>query len=175
MSHELDYLSRRFAAGRLSRREFLGRATALGVSATFANSLLAGAANAQTPRKGGFLKAGVQSGAATDSLDPASFPGTVPIVFGKCWGELLMEMTPDGGIEYRIAEEIGSSKDAKVWTFKIRQDVEFHNGKTVTAEDVVATLERHSNKESQSGALGLMTGIESLKADGRDVVITLQE
>ncbi|WP_425350379.1 twin-arginine translocation signal domain-containing protein [Mesorhizobium temperatum] len=37
MSQELDYLSRRLAAGRLSRREFLGRATALGVSATFAN------------------------------------------------------------------------------------------------------------------------------------------
>ncbi|TIM51559.1 MAG: ABC transporter substrate-binding protein [Mesorhizobium sp.] len=175
MSHELDYLSRRFAAGRLSRREFLGRATALGVSATFANSLLAGAANAQTPRKGGFLKAGVQSGAATDSLDPASFPGTVPIVFGKCWGELLMEMTPDGGIEYRIAEEIGSSKDAKIWTMKIRKGIQFHNGKEVTSQDVVATLERHSDEKSKSAALGLMTGIESLKADGRDVVITLQE
>ncbi|TIM43578.1 MAG: twin-arginine translocation signal domain-containing protein, partial [Mesorhizobium sp.] len=77
MSHELDYLSHCVAAGRLSRREFLGRATALGVSAAFANSLLAGAANAQAPRKGGFLKAGVDGGAATDSLDPASFPATV--------------------------------------------------------------------------------------------------
>ncbi|TIO91945.1 MAG: twin-arginine translocation signal domain-containing protein, partial [Mesorhizobium sp.] len=43
MLQELDYLSGRVAVGRLSRREFLGRATALGVSATFANSLLAGA------------------------------------------------------------------------------------------------------------------------------------
>ncbi|TIO98252.1 MAG: twin-arginine translocation signal domain-containing protein, partial [Mesorhizobium sp.] len=39
MSQELDNLSRGLAAGRLSRREFLGRATALGVSAAFANSL----------------------------------------------------------------------------------------------------------------------------------------
>ncbi|CAH2398230.1 twin-arginine translocation signal domain-containing protein [Mesorhizobium escarrei] len=46
MSQELDYLSRRLAAGRLSRREFLGHATALGVSATFANSILASAARA---------------------------------------------------------------------------------------------------------------------------------
>ncbi|TIX85007.1 MAG: twin-arginine translocation signal domain-containing protein, partial [Mesorhizobium sp.] len=43
MSQELDYLSRRVAAGRLSRRDFLSRATVLGVSATFANSLLANA------------------------------------------------------------------------------------------------------------------------------------
>ncbi|TJW39612.1 MAG: ABC transporter substrate-binding protein, partial [Mesorhizobium sp.] len=168
-------LSRRFASGRLSRREFLGGAAALGVSATLANSLVAASANAQAPRKGGILRAGLQGGAATDSLDPASFPGTVPIAFGKCWGELLMEMTPDGGIEYRIAEEIGSSKDAKTWTMKIRNGIQFHNGKEVTPQDVIATLDRHSNKKSKSGALGLLQGIESLKADGRDVVITLKE
>ncbi|TIT03718.1 twin-arginine translocation signal domain-containing protein [Mesorhizobium sp.] len=46
MSQELDYLSRCLAAGQLSRREFLGHATALGVSATFANSILASAARA---------------------------------------------------------------------------------------------------------------------------------
>ncbi|MER9445640.1 ABC transporter substrate-binding protein [Mesorhizobium sp. M0340] len=175
MSQELEYLSRYVIAGRLSRREFLGRATALGVSATFANSLLARAATAQTPRKGGILKAGLQGGAATDALDPAPFASAVPITFGKCWGELLMEMTPEGGIEYRVAEEIGSSKDAKTWTMKIRKGIQFHNGKKVTPHDVVATLERHSKEESKSGALGIMRGIETLRADGRDVVITLKE
>ncbi len=37
MSNELEYLSRRVASGKLSRRDFLGRAAALGVTATFAN------------------------------------------------------------------------------------------------------------------------------------------
>ncbi|PBB41250.1 peptide ABC transporter substrate-binding protein [Mesorhizobium sp. WSM3866] len=174
MSDELKYLSYRFAAGRLSRREFLGRAAALGASATFANSLLATATKAQTPKRGGVLKAGQSGGAATDSIDPALF-SSVPASFGKCWGEFLVALTAGGGLENRLAEEIGSSKDVKVWTFKIRRDVEFHNGKTVTAEDVVATLERHSNKETKSGALGILAGIESVKADGRDVVITLKE
>ncbi|RWK78224.1 MAG: twin-arginine translocation signal domain-containing protein, partial [Mesorhizobium sp.] len=155
MSQELDNLSRGLAAGRLSRREFLGRATALGVSAAFANSLLAGAAMAQTPKKGGILKAGLVGGAATDTLDPAKFIELMSY-FGKCWGEFLVALKADGGLENRLAEEIGSSKDAKVWTFKVRKDVEFHNGKTVTAEDVVATLQRHSSKESQSGALGIL-------------------
>ncbi|ANN60832.1 ABC transporter substrate-binding protein [Mesorhizobium loti] len=175
MSQELDYLSRYVVAGRLTRREFLGRATALGVSATFASSLLAGAARAQGPVRGGFLRSGLGSGAATDSLDPAAIGSNVPIVFSKCWGELLLEMTPDGGIEYRIAEEIDSSKDAKTWTMKIRKGVQFHNGKEVTAQDVVATLERHSDEKSKSGALGILKSIESFKVDGGDVVITLKE
>lgn len=174
MSQELDYLSRRVAAGGLSRREFLGRAAALGVSATFANSFLAGAALAEAPVRGGFIKGGVSGGEATQTLDPANFM-MVPLTFGKCWGEYLVAVTNDGKLEHRLAEEIGSSKDAKVWTFKIRQGVEFHNGKTVTAEDVVATIERHADKKSKSGALGVLQGIESLKADGRDFVISLKE
>ncbi|TIW00201.1 MAG: twin-arginine translocation signal domain-containing protein, partial [Mesorhizobium sp.] len=52
MSNELDYLSRRVAAGKLSRRDFLGRAAALGISAPFANSLLSSAARAAGPVKG---------------------------------------------------------------------------------------------------------------------------
>ncbi|PBB98881.1 ABC transporter substrate-binding protein [Mesorhizobium sp. WSM3862] len=171
MPQELDYLSRRVAAGLMSRREFLGRATALGVSATFANSLLAGAAKAQTPKKGGILKAGVQGGATTDSLDPAATSSH----FTRCWGEILMEVTSDGGIEYRIAEKVGSSKDAKTWTMKIRKGVEFHNGKTVTAEDVVATIGRHSDAKSKSGALGVLKNIDTIKANGNEVVVTLKE
>ncbi len=62
MSNELEFLSHRVAAGKLSRRDFLGRAAALGVTATFANSLLAGAAKAAGPVKGGLLKAGVVGG-----------------------------------------------------------------------------------------------------------------
>ncbi|RUU19441.1 twin-arginine translocation signal domain-containing protein, partial [Mesorhizobium sp. M6A.T.Ca.TU.002.02.2.1] len=52
MSNELEFLSRRVASGKLSRRDFLGRAAALGVTATFANSLLSSAARAAGPVKG---------------------------------------------------------------------------------------------------------------------------
>lgn len=175
MSKELEFLSHRVMAGRLSRRDFLGRAAALGVTATFANSLLSGAALAQAPVRGGILKAGLVGGESTNSLDPASFLTQVPFLFGKCWGEYLLTMNPDGSLRHAIAEEFGASDDAKVWTFKIRQGMEFHNAKTVTAEDVVATLQRHSNEESKSGALGVMRGIEEIKADGNEVIITLKE
>jgi peptide/nickel transport system substrate-binding protein len=175
MSNELEFLSRHAVSGRLSRRDFLGRAAALGITATFANSLLASAAQAQGAVKGGLLRAGMQGGESTNSLDPATILSQVPFNFCKLWGEFLVRLKRDGSIEYRIAEEISSSPDAKTWTMVIRDGVEFHNGKTVTAQDVAATLERHADANSQSGALGVLTAIESIRVDGRNVVVGLSE
>jgi peptide/nickel transport system substrate-binding protein len=175
MSDELDFLSRRVAAGKLTRRDFLGRAAALGVTATFANSLLSSAARAEGPVKGGILKAGMQGGAATDSLDPATWASQVPYFFGRQWGEQLVQMTPEGTVAPALAEEWGASDDAKVWTFKIRKGVQFHNGKELTPADVLATMERHSDENSKSGALGIMGGIESVKVDGDTVVFSLRD
>ena len=175
MSNELDFLSRTVIAGKLSRRDFLGRAAALGVTATFANSLLSSAAKAQAPVKGGVLKAGMQGGAATDSLDPASWQSQVPYFFGRQWGEQLVQIDATGVLQPALAEEWGASADAKTWTFKIRKGVQFHNGKEMTPADVVATMERHSDANSKSGALGIMGGIDNVKADGQTVVFSLKE
>ncbi len=57
----------------------------------------------------------------------------------------------------------------------MRSGITFHNGKTLDASDVVATLERHGNAESKSGALGLLGGIETVTADGASVVVKLKE
>nr|WP_244561466.1 ABC transporter substrate-binding protein [Ensifer aridi] len=59
----------------------------------------------------------------------------------------------------------GASKDAKVWTFKIREGVQFHNGKEMNPADVLATMERHSNEKSKSAALGIMKGIEKIAVE----------
>ena len=89
MQDEIDHLGRLMAQGRLSRREFMGRAAALGVSAALATTM-AGRALADTPVKGGVLRAGMQGGAATDSLDPAAWSSQVPYFFGRQWGEQLV-------------------------------------------------------------------------------------
>lgn len=175
MSNELEFLSRYVARGKLNRRDFLGRAAALGVSAAFANSLLSSAARAEGPVKGGVLKAGLQGGESSNVLDPALNLSQVNFNFGKCWGEMLVELSPDGSLEHRIAKEIGASDDAKTWTLKIRKGIEFHNGKTVTADDVKATLERHADANSKSAALGILQGIEGMKIDGDALVVNLKE
>ncbi len=174
MSTELSYLAEQVAKGRMSRREFVGRASALGVSAAIASSMLGDAAwAAGTPVRGGQLRAGMGGGESTNTLDPALALSNVPFVVNETWGEKLVEVNGDGSLNMRIAEEVSSSKDAVTWKFKIRNGVKFHNGKDVTAEDVVATLKRHTDKASKSGALGIVKGIADMKAEGDMVTLTL--
>jgi len=172
MKTELDHLADLAGQGRISRRDFLGRTAALGVSAALATTL-AGKAFAQTPVKGGILKAGLQGGESTNSLDPALNLSQVTFSFGKQWGEYLVRLMPDNSLTNMIAQEIGASKDAKTWTIKVRDGIEFHNGKTVTAEDIAATIERHADEKSKSGALGILKNIKGVKASGKEVIVTL--
>lgn len=174
MSKELEYLSRKVTKGLMSRREFMGRAAALGVTAAVASTMLANAARAAGPVAGGTYRMGVQGGESTNSQDPASWASDVPIAGGGCWGETLAEVTPDGGLKGLIAESWEGSADAKTWRFKIRQGVEFSNGKTVTAEDVMRTMERHSNEDSKSGALGIVQGIADMRTDGDVFEVTME-
>ncbi|QEX22663.1 peptide ABC transporter substrate-binding protein [Hypericibacter adhaerens] len=168
---EIAYLQRQIMRGRLSRRAFLGRATALGLSAASASLLFAQAARAATPQKGGHLVYGLVGGASTDSLDPALDSSQVPYHFGRCWGDVLIETSPtDGTAVPWLAESFDSTADAQTWSIKLRKGVTFHNGKDMTSADVVATLLRHSDEKSKSGALGIMRDIAAIEADGQYAV-----
>lgn len=175
MSTELEYLSKQVANRKLSRRDFMGRASALGVSAAAAGTMLSTAALAAGPKKGGTFKLGMMGGESTNTLDPAQAATQVPGMSLRLFGDQLVDVSPEGMIEMRIAESVESTPDAKQWHFKVRKDVEFHNGKTVTAEDVLKTIERHANEDSKSGALGVLGGIEGMKADGDTFSITMEQ
>ena len=79
MNDELKYLLSRTVKGAYSRRAFLGRATAMGLTAAMANTVLATAVRAEGPKKGGTLKIGLQGGESTNSLDPALAASRSPI------------------------------------------------------------------------------------------------
>ena len=68
---ELDYWNRRLIKGAISRREFMGRAAALGASSLAISAILASAdaVAADAPKNGGVLKLGLAGGSTTDSLD----------------------------------------------------------------------------------------------------------
>jgi peptide/nickel transport system substrate-binding protein len=172
---ELAYLSGLVAKGRMSRRDFLGRSAVLGLSVVSAGSLLSTAVRAEGPVRGGTIKVGMQGGASSDSLDPGLATNQVTAMINHLWGETLVWLAPDGSPIPVLAEEWRSSPDAKTWTFKIRKGVQFHDGKAMTPDDVVATIERHSDENAKSGALGILKGIETVKADGDSVVFTLKE
>ena len=176
MTQTLEALRKRVGQGDVSRREFMSRTAAMGISATAASSLFATSAMAgahEAPVKGGTIKMGTQGGEATNGLDPALAASDTPVQYLRLLGDTLVRVTGDGMVEPRLAESIESSADAKTWRFKIRKEVEFHNGKTMTPADVVATIERHSDEEATSGALGIVKGISSMSVDGDTVVLEL--
>jgi len=173
MSDQLDQMIARVRKGAMTRREFVGRTTAMGVSAALAGALFTKAAHAEEPKKGGTIRIGMQGGESTNSLDPALAASEVPFQVNMTWGEMLVDVNPDGTIDHRIAEEVSSSSDATEWKFKIRSGVTFHNGAAVTADDVIATLKRHTDEKSQSGALGIVQGISEMKAEGDMVTLKL--
>ena len=171
-TRQLDHMIDRVRKGRMNRREFIGRTTALGVTAALASALFSNVAQAEA-RKGGILRAGVAGGESTNSLDPALAASDVPYMINRTWGETLVDVDANGAVEMRVAEEVSSNADATEWKFKIRSGVEYHGGGTVTAEDVVATMKRHTDENSQSGALGIVQGISEMVAEGDTVTLKL--
>jgi peptide/nickel transport system substrate-binding protein len=172
MTDQLDHFVAAAKAGKMNRRDFVTRTSALGISVGLASALYSKAAVAQA-KKGGLLRAGIAGGESTNSLDPALAASEVPFVINMLWGEMLVNVSATGEIQYRIAEEISANADATEWKFKIRQGVKFHDGSPVTSEDVVATLKRHTDEKAQSGALGIVQGIKEMKAEGDTVTLTL--
>jgi peptide/nickel transport system substrate-binding protein len=69
----------------------------------------------------------------------------------------LVQLTPDARIANVLADEITPSTDALTWTIRLKQGVTFHNGKTLTADDVIFTLRRIMNPKSP------MVGASSLQ------------
>ena len=67
--------------------------------------------------------------------------------------------------------EIFEAEDAKTWVFNLRQGVEFHNGKTLDANDLIATIDYHRSEDLKSAAKRLLSAISLIKADGANRVI----
>ncbi len=172
MTQKIENLLLAANSGLLSRREFITRTSALGVSSAMALSLLGGQANAQ-PKKGGTIKFGLGGAESTNSLDPATILAQYMFLVNRSWGETLLDVNPDSSFDYRLVESIEPSDGAKTWAFRIRKGVEFHNGKTMTVDDVVATLQRHSNEDTKSGAHGVLTEFKNIRADGDYLIVEL--
>jgi len=161
-------------ANKLSRRDFVSGVAGAGAAAAFAG---APSARAERPRKGGHLVLGLGGGGTTDSYDPASYTGQVPINYGRLWGENLIDTNATGdGLMLVLAESYEPLESTRVWRFTIRKGIEFHNGQPLTADDVVKSLRRHTDENSQSPAFGMLRAIESIKQESsHSVIVSLRE
>jgi peptide/nickel transport system substrate-binding protein len=154
-------------SGKLKRRDFIKRATALGVSVPLATSLLAQSVQAATPKRGGRFIMGLGYGSTTDSLLPGAnengFLGSLSYAFQN----QLTEIDNNGKTVPELAESYEASADATTWTFKLRQGVEFHDGKTMTADDVIASLNFHRGDDTKSAGKSFLEPVESITKKGK--------
>jgi peptide/nickel transport system substrate-binding protein len=171
--------------GHLTRADLLRRAAAGGAvilgSGALGESAMAGikAVDAATPKRGGTFRIGVSGGSAKDFIDGQNIvtrPDQARIVTG--W-ETLVGFDSKFKLAFNgLAESIEHNKKGDVWTIRVRSGIEFHNGKTLGAADVIYSLQRLINPK-----LGLFGGaaLKSVnpnamkKLDKRTVRLTLKQ
>ncbi len=158
-----------FSTGSINRRQFIMSMTAAGIALPAAMSM-SQAVMAATPKSGGRLRAGFGHGSTTDSLDPSTTENSLMTQINFTYANCLTEVDNEGNLKGELAESYESA-DAKTWMFKLREGVEFHNGKTLTADDVIASLQMHMGEDSKSAAKGLLKPIKSMSKDGDNMVI----
>lgn len=158
-----------------SRRDLLRMFMMGGIGAVAGGSILgrASAALAATPVSGGHLRAAGWSSSTADTLDPAAASLTTDYVRCCAYYNRLTILDEHGQLQMELAESI-ESDDAVVWTVKLKSGVTFHNGKTLTADDVVFSLQRHSDPAVGSKVATIAKQIAEVKAENPTTVrITL--
>ena len=156
--------------GRLTRREFMHYAGALGISAAAAAGMMSNAF-AATPKKGGSVTLGTGSAQTTDSVDPikyltgGDYIRTFPVYNPLVAIDRNLEPVPALATSWE-----STSPSADAWRFELRKGVTFHNGKDLTSADVIFSLQRHIAPGSESPGKPLLEQITDMKADGKHAV-----
>lgn len=158
-----------------SRRELLRMLLAGGVGAMAGGTIIgrAHAAVAATPVMGGHLKAAGFTASTADTLDPAKASNSTDYMRCCAYYNRLTFMVEDGSVQMELADRIDTT-DAKVWTVKLKTGVLFHDGKTMTAQDVVYSLRRHLDPAVGSKVNSIAKQMTDIKmVDPATVQITL--
>ncbi len=106
----------------------------------------------------------------TQSFDPAQNLGAIAnSSFHTLVYEGLVSVDTSGKVTNVLANHWNLSKDNKVYTFKIRQGVKFHNGAKLTASDVVYSLNRAKSGAPQVAQR--FAAVKSFESVGTDTVV----
>ena len=129
---------------------------------------------AQEAKRGGRLRLGLNGANTSDSWDGRTHSDIFMIAAAQGGVfDSLTEVAADGSLVGELATDWEGSEDAKTWTFNLRQDVTFHNGKPFTADDVIESLQLHVAEGSKSAAGPIIEGVEMKKLDDHQVQFVL--
>jgi peptide/nickel transport system substrate-binding protein len=139
----------------MGRRQFLFSSVATGALAG-AGGLLAACSSGSSgttgasaspsaigpPRRGGNLKVGLTGGSGTDTLDPHK--GLTYLDTARAQGlyQPLLQLNTKAQAEFVLAEDISPHGFTSQWVIRLRPNITFHDGKPLTADDVIFTLRR---------------------------------
>jgi len=150
--------AREFRAGLMDRREFLSRATMLGVTATAAYSAigLAAPAPAQAAaRKGGTLRVNMETKAMKD---PRLWDWTEYANFCRGWLDYLANFNRDGTVTGSLLESWEANDAADQYTLNLRRGVKWNNGDDFTAVDVLHNFERWADGTVEGNSMATRVG-----------------
>ncbi len=163
--HDLSRLAR---AGRISRRNFLKAAAAAGLAPAAAGR----AAFAAAPKRGGLFRAGLGSGSTTDTLDPATWANNFTADMGLgVYGAMLFDIDEKFEVRPDLVDSWDRSDDAKTWSLKLKKGLVFHDGRRLTARDVIASIRHHIGEKAKSPIKPALSVVEEVSADGDGGVI----
>ena len=166
------------------RRQFLRGVAATGAAAA-AGGLLAACGSSGTPsttkttpaatrKRGGDLKVGLSGGSGSDTLDPHHGLTYLDTARAQSLYQPLVQLNAQAQTEYVLAEHIQPISPTE-FTIHLRPGITFHDGKPLTADDVIFTFRRiKKGKFSGAGSLGPMdlAGLKALNTHTVHVPMT---
>jgi peptide/nickel transport system substrate-binding protein len=134
-------------------------------------ALSAGRATADNPQYGGTLKIATLG---LDTADPHRHTGSIAVQ--QVYAETLTSIANDGSVKPFLAERYEITPDGLTYTFTLRDDLKFHNGRVMNAQDVAANFKRVKDNVSKGWLASAMKQVEAFEAKGdKTFVVHMQK